>query len=377
MENLEINNLNIKADKIIFISDIHFGKHRNTEEWQENMKNYFYNFFIPLIKKIKKELAKNEKLVCINLGDTYDDRTSIDINISNLSIDIFEDIAKEVEVYILNGNHDLSKKTNKGNTSLRSIDLIPNIKVITDPTYIKIESNKNVEQYFIAIPYLGDSILESKYLAEYSTNAQYALMHTELNKMKMDNGMLITNGANAELFNGTIFAGHIHKRQENNKCIYVGSPYHLSKADIGNDKGIYILNINDNKIDFIKNNYSPIYQSIYMEDYISMNIDERKEFFDNNYTYILLNEEDILNYKKKYDIYNLGIGTTAKMAKLIIRKKIQNITIEEGKDYKELSLNELINDSIKQLDTDDDTKNRLYKLSDNYIKDAESEISHD
>ena len=135
---LDIKKLSIKASHIIFISDIHFGKHVNSEEWQDNMRNYFYNFFLPHVKKVKATLKEDEKLVCINLGDTYDDRKAIDINVTNLAIDVVEDIAKEIPMYILNGNHDLAKKTNLGNTSLRTIEYIPNVTEMKDSIKVKV-----------------------------------------------------------------------------------------------------------------------------------------------------------------------------------------------------------------------------------------------
>lgn len=372
----KVNELTVNASHLIFISDIHFGVRRNTEEWQDNIRGYFYNFFIPKIREIKSSLKDGEELVCVNLGDTYDDRTSIDINVSNLSIDIFEDIAKEVHTIIINGNHDLSKRTNKGNTSLRTIDLIQNIDVITDPTLITFKSG-NKKLPVIAIPYLGDTTLETEYLASYSSKAKFAFMHTELTKMKMDNGMLITSGCNPEMFKGTILAGHIHKRQESKHVIYVGNPYHTTKSDIGNEKGIYILDVATKKMAFVKNDYSPIYQTVQMADFAAMNISDRKTLLDNNYTFIAINEEDLPNYKKHYDIYNLGVGTSAKMVKPVIIKKRQVIDVEEGKEYKEQSIEELIIDSINQLDIDDDAKTRLTTMSNTYLHDAESELAKD
>lgn len=371
-----LKELSVNASKLIFISDIHFGKHVNNEEWQENMRNYFYNFFIPKIKEIKSTLAEGEELVCVNLGDTYDDRSSIDINVSNLSIDVFEDIAKEVHTIIINGNHDLSKKTNKGNTSLRTIELIPNIDVITDPTMITFKSGTK-KLPVIAIPYLGDITLESNYLATYSSKAKFAFMHTELSKMKMDNGMLITNGINTDIFKGIILSGHIHKRQESKKNIYVGSPYHLNKSDIGNEKGIYVLDVASKKIEFTKNDYSPIYQYIKIEDFDEMSDIEKQSALNNNYSFIIINEEDLPKYKKKYDIYNLGINTTAKFVKPVIVKKKIKVEIDENVDYREQSIQELINESINQLEIEDDVKNRLYSLSDRFLNDAESELSND
>ena len=86
---------------------------------------------------------------------------------------------------------------------------------------------------------MGSFNEETKYLLMYKDTADYAFMHTEISKMKMDNGMSITSGVNPDAFNGMIFAGHIHKRQETKKVIYVGSPFQMSRSDIGNQKGIY------------------------------------------------------------------------------------------------------------------------------------------
>ena len=135
---MDTKQIDIKATHILMISDIHFGAHVNSEEWQENMKNYFYNFFIPKVKELKATLKDGDRMVLVNLGDTFNDRKAIDINVYNLAIDIFEDVAKEVETYIINGNHDLAKKTNEGNMSLRAIQYIDNVHLITDPTILNI-----------------------------------------------------------------------------------------------------------------------------------------------------------------------------------------------------------------------------------------------
>lgn len=371
-----VKQLSINATHAIFISDIHFGVHVNSEEWQDNIKNYFYEFFIPKIREIKASLKSGEQLVCLNLGDTYNDRKAIDINVYNLCIDVFEDIAKEIPIYIINGNHDLAKKTNEGNTSLRSLEYIPNITLITEPTYISINANDK-KSSIIAIPYLGNCELENDYLINYSGKAKFAIMHTELSKMKMDNGMLITGGANPDIFKGLIFSGHIHRRQESKKAIYVGSPYHLNKGDIGNKNGIYVLDFKTNKYSFSENTYSPIYHSLSIEDFANMNDSDRQSFLNNNYNFILIPEDDLADWKKKYDIYNLGAGTTAKFVKPLIIKHKQTIEADEENDYQEKTISELLYESINQLEIDDDSKQRLNKLSDGYLKDAESKLMAD
>jgi DNA repair exonuclease SbcCD nuclease subunit len=74
-------------------------------------------------------------------------------------------------------------------------------------------------------------------------------MHTNLDGFKYDNGREITNGVNISNKNiKRVFSGHIHKRQENKKFIYIGSPYHTKRSDINNIKGAYILDTINNKI---------------------------------------------------------------------------------------------------------------------------------
>ena len=88
--------------------------------------------------------------------------------------------------------------------------------------------------------------------------------------------------------------------------------------------------------EFIENNYSPIYHSLLMEKYVEMSIRERQEFLNNNYNYIIIKEENIPEYKKKFDIYNLGIGTTAKFVKPVINKQMLSINVDENVEYKEV-----------------------------------------
>ena len=184
MKNIE--NIIIQCTNIIFISDVHLGVRSSSEEWQENIKSYFYNWFIPYIKDYLKKFPNS---IIIGLGDIYDDRKAIDINVNELTLDIFEDLGKIIPTYIINGNHDLSKKTNKGNSSLRNLEYVPGITIIKEPTLLKIKYNNKQISKIIAIPYLGDHAEENKRLLEFSGKSDYALMHTDISKMKLDNGM--------------------------------------------------------------------------------------------------------------------------------------------------------------------------------------------
>ena len=123
-------------DQIIFISDVHFGK--GSIEWLQNMKDYFDNFFIPFVRQQKKSYNP-----CVVIaGDYFDNRQSIDINVLNVAIDTMKDIAKECQVYVVIGNHDIYKKCETDVTSLKPFDDVENVYLIYDQYELILKNDK-------------------------------------------------------------------------------------------------------------------------------------------------------------------------------------------------------------------------------------------
>lgn len=368
----DFETIKINSGNVILISDIHFGVSSSSEEWQENINDYFQNWFIPYVKG---ELKKTPDAVICCLGDVYHDRKSIDIDVNNLCIDIFEQLAQIIPVYIINGNHDLSKKTNKGNSSLRSLGNIDNVTVIKEPTMLQfVEGRKNIAKV-AAIPYLGDCNDENKELVKFDKRADYAFMHTDISKMKFDNGMTIVGAVDAEKFAGKVISGHIHKRQETDKVVYVGSPYQMSRGDIDNQKGIYKLVLSTGEMVFTPNDYSPIFQKIDITKFLNFTDKERMVTLKNNYTDIVIDEVNIDKYKMG-DVYEILNSCQAKRAQIQVIKSKTNIQVDENsEEHTELSMEELINSAIEQLaDVDDEFKGKLKVMSAEYLKNAQSEL---
>ena len=368
----DFETIKINSGNVILISDIHFGVSSSSEEWQENINDYFQNWFIPYVRN---ELIKTPDAVICCLGDVYHDRKSIDIDVNNLCIDIFEQLAQIIPVYIINGNHDLSKKTNKGNSSLRSLGNIDNLTVIKEPTMLQfVEGRKNIAKV-AAIPYLGDCNDENKELVKFDKRANYAFMHTDISKMKFDNGMTIVGAVDAEKFAGKVISGHIHKRQETDKVVYVGSPYQMSRGDIDNQKGIYKLVLSTGEMIFTPNDYSPIFQKIDITKFLNFTDKERMDALKNNYTDIVIDEVNIDKYKMG-DVYEILNSCQAKRAQIQVIKSKTNIQVDENsEEHTELSMEELINSAIDQLaDVDDEFKEKLKVMSSEYLKNAQSEL---
>lgn len=354
--------LQIKHDNCIFISDIHFGIRSASEEWQTNISDYFYKWFIPYVESEIKRLENNVCLIV--LGDVFDDRKNLNLAVNDMAIDIFSQLAQLLPVYVLNGNHDLYKRTNQGVTSLKSLKNISNLVLITEPTLISFVSKKTA----IAIPYLGDISKESQCLVD-NAKCNYAFMHTDIAKMKYDNGQNIIVGVDADAFGGNIYSGHIHKRQSYKNITYVGAPYQISRGDIGNKKGIYTLDVVADTVKFKENKFSPIFQKILIDNYLEMSTSEKIKVLTNNYTDIIVTDS-----KKKYniqEIYDLAAQTNAKRLMIIYNTAKDTINISE-EELKDISIEDLIEDTIDNLeDTDDATKIRLKRLNANYLKSIE------
>jgi DNA repair exonuclease SbcCD nuclease subunit len=120
--------------------------------------------------------------------------------------------------------------------------------------------------------------------------------------MSYDNGRKILNGINMDIVDDDkIVSGHIHKRQESKKGIYLGSPYHITRSDIGNKKGIYTFTVKDGSIvrEFTENDYSPEYV-LERFAFIGRNPEDWKDIVSNNYVYIIFtsDELDVVNVNK-------------------------------------------------------------------------------
>lgn len=365
-------NIQIKASKGLFLADIHLGVRSSSEEWQDNIRSYFYDWFIPYVESLLKDSPDDYFLAV--LGDVYDDRKSIDINVNELAIDIFETLGQLLPVYIINGNHDLSKKTNKGNTSLRSLSNIPGVTVVKEPTLITIKPATKALSKVIAIPYLGAHEEENKVLLDYSGKADYAWMHTDISQMKFDNGMTIVGAVDAKIFKGEILSGHIHKRQELENVVYIGCPYQLRRSDIGNTKGVYSIDFKTKDMFFTENNFSPIFHKIKVEDFLNLSVKDRDLFLNNNYNDIIIDEADLRKYKTG-NIYDMASLSNAKRVQIVVNKAHHELEVLPDGNYVELSLEQLINDSIWQLDVDDETKERLKNISRERLKQAEQELT--
>lgn len=280
MSEYKVDIKNIQYNRIFLISDLHFGVRANSLEWVQNLTFFFTNFYIPFLKENVKEGD-----ILFILGDWFDNRQMLDIYVMNVSIDIMMQLSSILPVHIITGNHDIYKKQNTDVNSLAAFKYIPNVSIYEKPFIATNEKTK-----ILVLPWIGDKEIEEEYATQ--NNADYIFAHTDISGFKYDNGREIVKGArllNVKEYK-RIISGHIHKRQEhdNGRGIYIGSPYHTKRSDIGNKKGVYIFEPDDNNIIFFRNKLSSIFQRIQLEQIIEWSLEHTYKVLANNYTDIIV-----------------------------------------------------------------------------------------
>jgi DNA repair exonuclease SbcCD nuclease subunit len=282
--------------------------------------SFFTDFYIPYLKDNKQD----DDVLCI-CGDVFDSRQYLDITVLNHVIDIIIDLSEILPVHIMVGNHDIAKKTDTDINSLVAFRFIPNVYVYEKPVVIT-DNNSTI----LLLPWVGDNDAEENYAK--ANKVDYIFAHTDMINFNYDNGKEIKKGTDFTKIKGIkrVFSGHIHKRQEmNNKFIYIGSPYHTKRSDIGNHKGLYYFDPLKNELQFTKNEYSPVFQRIKLEDILEYKLKDSYKIFNNNYT-------DIIVPDKYIHIFNLS-----KFISILAKCKYKKIETTGEKKKLDESLNEL------------------------------------
>lgn len=294
-----LNTFNVDIEKINYnniflISDLHFGVRANSLEWLQNHSNFFKEFYIPYLKKNIKTGD-----VLFILGDWFDNRQLLDIYIMNSSIDIIIELSEILPIYFITGNHDIYKKYDTDINSLRPFKTIPNVTIYEKPIVITNGGSK-----ILVLPWIGDQKMEEEYVKQ--NTYDYVFAHTNIAGFRYDNNRRIHKGANLTDISGIkrLFSGHIHKRQEYQQFLYIGSPFSTKRSDIGNEKGVYYFNPSTNKLKYTKNTFSPIFQRIMLDGILELTLQEVTKVFQNNYSDIIVPDKHIhlFNLTKFIDI---------------------------------------------------------------------------
>lgn len=336
--------------KTFLISDIHFNLKNANKEWLDIQKDYFNDFFIPL-------LEPNDSIII--LGDLFDNRSTINILVLNEVLTIFKKLSEICqEIHCLPGNHDQYNKTDYGINSLVVLQDFKNIFVYNKPELINLN-----EQDFLLVPFFENKLEEKEFLKKFQSSTTIACMHTEINGFFYTRNIKVDNKNESSVYSKYkhVYSGHYHINQTQKNITYIGSPYQMDRNDIGNQKVLYY--IEDCVEKTLLNNYSPEFKRIDIdENNLSEDFSEvvNNNFVDFYFTQEISAKINVYDFIKRFSgarNINIFIKDNEEKLEVVYNQSDKFSIIELSKKYLELVKN-----------TDEKDKEKILKYLENKYK---------
>jgi DNA repair exonuclease SbcCD nuclease subunit len=349
------------------LTDLHFGVRSNSQEWQDIHTDYFDNFFIPLVKKNYKPGD-----VLLVLGDIFDSRNAINLKVLCMGIDIFEKLSKIFTdgIIIIVGNHDLWGRTSNEINSLKSLKWIPNIHIYEEPETLLLGQRK-----FLLMPWRKDHDAENECVIKHGPGHDYLLCHSDIQGLKFNKFTDITEGCNIDNFAvfKRVYSGHIHYAQKTKNVNMLGSPYQLTRSDIGNIKGVTLLDLTTEEETYWENNHSPKFIKMKFADVIEMSPKRLNGIFRNNFVDIYIDGEQALKAPINLFMDLLDNGYRRIDFHPILGEQDDMPQVDDFQDTN-FDLLKFAKEYVETLPYEDDTKAKLYDFVSKLYHKTEQQI---
>ena len=240
---------------------------------------------------------------------------------------------------------------------------IPNVEIIFKPEVRKL-GKKDV----LFVPWI-EEIEEQKKLLK-SHNVDYVFGHLEIggcvtsskgNRLKTNNAIQSDDFKKSQ-----VYAGHIHIRQDYKNIHYIGTPYHKDRGDIGNKKGITILNMDNNKTQFIPNNYSPEFVRVNMCDILDKTLSELKSQWKNKYVDLVIKSNHVPSLN--FDDVRKSLTGVFKEFNIVPDKseEVMNLETIDVNVSEIRTMDEMFHDCMNRLDIDDEKQKNIMGILEKY-----------
>lgn len=331
--------------KVACFTDIHFGLKSNSTVHLNDCEE-FIDWFIGQAKKEGCETG-------IFLGDWSHNRNSLNLYTLDSSIRCLEKLGQAFDQFFwFPGNHDLFYKDKRDVHSSAFGRHIPGITVVEN---ITTKSNVTLVPWLV-----GD-----EWKSMQNVKSKYVFGHFELPKFMMNAMVQMPDHGElrAEDFVGPdlVFSGHFHKRQQNEKVIYIGNAFPHNFSDTWDDeRGMMILEWGGQP-KFIDWPNCPKYRTIKLSDlldnkdsimkskmYLRVNLDIDISFEEANF----IKE----TFMKEHDIREIS---------LIQDKNNLEGTIEDNPDAKFESVDQIVTEQLVNIESEQFDKKTLLEIYNN------------
>lgn len=336
--------------KICLISDIHFCVRGSSPYFIERQRLFFEKIFFP-------QLEKNKVTTILDLGDTFEDRKSVNVNGLYHARKMFFDEAEKrnIKIIAILGNHDIFyRNTNEFN----SMDII-------ESAYSNVHLVREYEEFkfgkktFGLMSWINNDNLEKnmKIIKETST-ADYLCLHGEIVGFEMTKGNVADKGLSQDIFGkfDQVLSGHFHIKNKIGNIYYIGNPFQTNWDDYGSDRGFHIYDHEKDEFKFIKNEYENYDVIIYQD------VTDQSSFdfssYDGKIIKILVTKVSELNQAN----YSKFLETLSKHCHEYMIIEVSEEEIKAPTIVKLKTNTDMIRDYINKLNVDDSQKEESLRI---------------
>jgi DNA repair exonuclease SbcCD nuclease subunit len=322
--------------KIAIITDQHLDGRKGSLAFWNYFQKFYDEIFFPTLEK---EGIK----VVFDLGDTFDNRKSMDFNTFHRVRENYFERLKPYNVHMLLGNHcTYYKNTNRINSPELLLDQYKNIKIYSEPTEILMG-----KKVFLMLPWINKENQEDVFRRLETSEADICCGHLELTGFEVTPGMKMDHGMDPKLFNRfkRVWSGHYHHKSTKGNITYLGNPYQMFWNDYKDTRGFHIYDTESDRLKFIKNPYD-IFDKIFYDD---TSVDYNKQdvsYYKDKFIKIVVEEKrDYQMFETLVDrLYNVGVHDV---------KIIENLLEQDDKDDIDVSTKDtltLLNEYIDEVE---------------------------
>ena len=320
--------------KIALITDQHLDGRKGNLAFC----NYFQKFYDYIIFPT---LEKEGDGTINDLGDTFDNRKSMDFNTFNRVNENYFKRLKDYEVHMILGNHcTYYKNTNRINSPELLLEQYRNIRIYSEPKEILLGG-----KVFLMMPWINQENKAECLRLISNSEADIMCGHLECDGFEVTPGMKFDGGFKVSEFKNfkRVWSGHFHHKSKHGNVQYLGNPYQMFWNDYKDTRGFHIYDTETDKLKFIKNPYE-IFDKIFYDDAsVDYNKQDVSSYKDKFIKLIVEEKRDYQMFETLVDrLYNVGAHDVKIVETLVDADNIEDAELET-KDTMTL-LNEYIDE---------------------------------
>ena len=320
--------------KIALITDQHLDGRKGSLPFWNYFQKFYDNVFFPT-------LEKEGVSTIIDLGDTFDNRKSMDYNTFNRVDQNYFKRLKDYKVHMILGNHcTYYKNTNKINSPELLLEKYDNIRVYSEPKEILLGGKA-----FLMMPWINAGNKEECLKLISNSEADIMCGHLECDGFEVTPGMKFEGGFKVCEFKKfkRVWSGHFHHKSKHGNVQYLGNPYQMFWNDYKDSRGFHIYDTESDRLKFIPNPYEIFEKIIYDDTCMDYNKQDVSDYKDKFIKIVVDQKQDYQMFETLVDrLYNVGAHDVKIIETLVDTDNVEDADLET-KDTMTL-LNEYIDE---------------------------------